>query len=170
MTLADEKLTAFTGILGEYENKIISNPAEAHAMVQEMGQKMVDLYVTESREAADRYTRLQRDNWDRTIEGWRSEFRDDPEIGGNRADTSPSRMGGLLEMYGQKAGSDHLSKLRDVLTFTGAGDHPEMLRFVNWAASRLVETAKPVAAIGPRGPSQTLSRSQRLYRNTPGAA
>jgi len=79
----------------------------------------------------------------------RGEFREDPDIGGNRADTSLARMGGLLELYGQTAGGERLSKLRDVLTFTGAGDNPEVLRFVNYVASRLVETSRPVAAVGP---------------------
>lgn len=169
LTLDEGKLGEFTSILGEYENKIVTDPAQAHAVIQEMGQKMVDLYVQEARDTADRYTRLQRDNWDRTIESWRTEFREDPEIGVNRADTSLARMGGLLEMYGQTAGGERLSKLRDVLTFTGAGDNPEVLRFVNWAASKLVETAKPVAAIGPRATAPT-SRAQRLYRNSTGAA
>ncbi len=169
VTIADEKMGAYTGILGEYENKIIADPAQAHAMVQEMGQKLVDFYVGEMRDNAERTARMQRDTWDRTIETWRGEFRDDPEIGGNRTDTSLARMGGLLEMYGQKAGSDRLSKLRDVFTTTGAGDNPEVLRFVNWAASRLVETPRPVAAITPRAPVVT-SRAQRLYRNTTGAA
>lgn len=164
-----EKLEAFTGILGEYENRIVTDPVQAHAAMQEMGQKMVDLYAAEVKDQVERSARLQRDVWDRTIESWRGEFREDPELGGNRAETSLSRMAGLLEMYGQSGGPDRLGKLRDVLTFTGAGDHPEVLRFVNWAASKLVETSKPVAAVGSRAPVQ-LTRSQRLYRNSAGAA
>lgn len=169
VTVADEKMGAYTGILGEYENKIITDPTQAHAMVQEMGQKLVDFYVGEIRENAERTARLQRETWDRTIETWRGEFRDDPDIGGNRSDTSLARMAELLKMYGQKAGSDRVSKLRDVFTATGAGDNPEVLRFVHWAASKLVEMPRPVAAITPRAPVVT-SRAQRLYRNTPGAA
>ncbi len=169
VTLTTDQLGSVTGILGETESRISTDPLQAHAAMQEMGQKFVDLYVAESRAAAERYTRFQADNWNRTIEGWRGEFREDPDIGGNRADTSLARMGGLLEMYGQSAGGERLSKLRDVLTFTGAGDNPDMLRFVNWAASRLVETSRPVAAVGPRAPVVT-SRAQRLYRNSSGAA
>lgn len=169
VTVTEEKIGSFTGILGEYENKIAADPTQAHSVVQDLGQKLVDFYVGEMKEGAERNARLQRETWDRTIEGWRGEFRDDPDIGGNRSDTSLSRMGALLEMYGQKAGTERLSKLRDVFTATGAGDNPEVLRFVHWAASRLVETPRPVAAITPRAPVIT-SRAQRLYRNTPGAA
>lgn len=169
VTINDDQFKSITDILADHETRAVTDPSQIHAVMQEMGQKLVDLHVAETQAASERYTRFQADNWKRTIEGWRGEFREDPDIGGNRADTSLARMGGLLEMYGQTAGAERLGKLRDVLTFTGAGDNPEMLRFVNWAASRLVETSRPVAAIGPRAPV-VQSRAQRLYRNSSGAA
>lgn len=170
VTLAEDKLGEFTGVLGEFEQKVAADPAQAHAAAQEFGQKLLDLYVSESRAAADRYTQLQQETWQRTIEQWKADFRADPELGRNRRETTLKQMGGLMDLYGQTVGPDKLQAVRDVFTMTGAGDHPEVLRFVNWAASRLTETARPVVPMMPRAPVPGASRAARLYKNTNGAA
>ncbi len=166
VNLEVEKLTGFTGLLGEYEQRIAADPKTAHVAFQELGQKLVDLYIAESRSAAEQLAVLQRENWDRTVDDWRSRFRQDPEIGGNRQDTSLKRMGGLMVMYGQHAGADRLQAVRDAFTLTGAGDHLEVLRFVNWMASRLVETPRIVTPTLPSTPVRNGSRAERLYKNT----
>ena len=167
--LDDGKLTEFSGVLGEFEQKVAKDPAQAHAAAQEFGQKLLDMYVSESRAAADRFTKMQSENWQRLQEDWLSEFRNDPDIGKNRQNTSLARMGGLMDLYGQTAGPERLGKLRDVLTLTGAGNNPEVLRFVNWAASRLTEMPRIVVPMQQRAPIRT-SPAQRLYKNSPGAA
>lgn len=170
ITVNDEQLGAFTGILGEIENKIAADPAAAHAAVQEMGQRMLDLYAQQTAEASQRMARLQHDTWVRTREGWVSNFRADPEIGGNQQNTTIQRCGALLEQYGRNNGADREGALRDVFSMTGAGDHPEVLRFLNWLADYAVEKPRVVAAITPRAP-QAGTRAERLYRNSlPGAA
>lgn len=163
--LDDAKLGGFTGLLGEFENKITADPTQAHAAAQEFGQKLLDLYIGETEAAAQRHTEAVAANWSRTQDQWVSEFREDPEIGKNRAETSLTRMGGLMDMYGQSAGPERLSSLRSILTMTGAGNNVEVLRFVNWAASRLVERARPVAAPQAR-PPVVGSKATRLYRNS----
>jgi hypothetical protein len=167
VTLQEEKLGAFTGILGQYEAKIASTPAEAHAATQELGQKLVDLYLSETQANAERFSQLQRDTWQRTREDWLSQFRDDPQIGQNRQDATVARCGALLEMYGQRVGAAHEQALRSVMALTGAGDNPEMLRFINWAASFAVEQPRMVPANGARAPVLG-SRATRLYRNSIG--
>ena len=171
VSLADDKVGTFTGLLGEYENKVITDPTQAHSAFQELGQKMVDFYVAEVKETTERAARLQREVWDRTIEGWQTSFRDDPEIGKNRQDTTLQRIGGLFSLYGQQTSPERETAVRDAYGLTGAGNHPEVIRFVNWAASRLVETPRIVTPVMPRAPvNGTLSRAQRLYRNSTGAA
>lgn len=170
ITVDDAQMGAFTGILGELENKLAADPASAHAVMQEMGQRMLDLYATETAEAAQRMSRLQHDTWVRTREGWVSDFRADPEIGGNRQNTTIQRCGALLELYGRSVGADREGALRDVFSMTGSGDHPEVLRFMNWLADYAVEKPRVVAALAPRAP-QPGTRAERLYRNSlPGAA
>ena len=164
--LDDAKLAGFTGIMSEAEAKISADPAQAHAAMQEFGQKALDLYITQAREDADRFTRLQKETWDRTQEDWQAAFRNDPQLGKNRQETTLARMGGLMDLYGSSAGPERLQALRDIFTMTGAGNHLEVLRFVNWAAGRLTETARVVTPMMPRAPVQAGTPAQRLYRNS----
>jgi hypothetical protein len=164
--LDDAKLAGFTGILGEAEAKIAADPTKAHEAMQEFGQKAMDLYVAEMQEAQQRSARLQKEHWDRAQEDWQTAFRNDPQLGRNRQETTLARMGGLMDLYGSSAGPERLAALRDIFTMTGAGNHIEVLRFVNWAAGRLTETARVVTPMMPRTPVQAGSRATRMYRNS----
>lgn len=163
--LGDEQVGKFSGLLGEYENKLAADPTAAHAMMQELGQKLVDFYLAESQEANQRYAKFQNDTWTQTRQGWVKQFREDPDIGGSRQDTTLRRCGDMLALYGREAGAEKEAALRDVFTLTGAGDHPELLRFINWAANRAVEDSRIVAA-PPRPLSAGATRANRLYRNS----
>lgn len=171
--LDDAKVGTFTGLLGELESKIAADPTASHAAVQELGQKLVDLYTSEFTAATMRYseayTQAQLDGWKQTQDQWRADFHNDPELGKNRAETTLTRMGALMDMYGQTAGPERLTALRDVLTNTGAGNNIETLRFVNWAARRLTETSRVVVPMVPRQPQQTGGKAERLYKNSIGS-
>jgi hypothetical protein len=166
VTLDSERTAAFGSLLGEYEVKLGADPAANHAAMQEMGQKMVDLYVHEMQEQANRMARLQKDTWDRVTEEWLQEFRDDPEMGGRNQQKTVQRMGALLNQYGQNVGSDLEAKAREAFAVTGAGNNPHVLRLFNWMANRLVERPRPVPALVPRAPTVPTTRAQRMYRNS----
>ncbi len=163
--LNDDQVAEFQKLLGSTENRLAQTPAEAHAAMQEMGQQLLDLYIKDTQEAAQRHARLNAETWTRTREGWVSDFREDPDIGGARQDQTLARAGAMLELYGQRIGPQHEAELRSLFDLTGAGDHAAMLRFMNWAADYAIERPRMVAATGIRGP-QPMSRSQRLYRNS----
>jgi hypothetical protein len=165
VTLDPEQVGRFTGLLGEYEQKLAADPTAAHAATQELGQKIVDLYIAEQQESAQRHARLMAENWTRTREAWVSEFREDPDIGGARQDQTVAKAGAMLELYGQRVGPEREAALRSVMDLTGAGDNPEVLRFMNWAADFAIERPRMIAARGPTGP-QPVGRAARLYRNS----
>ncbi len=167
VTLDEKPLGEFTNLLGEYERQLAAPDADRHTATQELGQKLVDLYIAETRANAERYFQNQRDTWTRTREQWLSDFREDPEIGGNRQDTTVARCGAVLELYGQRVGPQQEKALRDVMGVTGAGDNPEILRFINWVSSFVVENARMVPAAAPRAPVFT-SRAERMYRRSLG--
>ena len=169
VTLQDEKIGAFTGILGEFEQRIAADPTQAHAAAQEMGQKLINLYVAEAQAHAQQVAKANTDAWNAMRENWLQEYRDDPAIGRNRQETSRLRMGALLDSYSSSEGADRRAKLGEALAITGAGDNPEVLRFVHWAATRLTETARPIPATLPRSPVVT-TRAQRMYRNSASGA
>ena len=166
VTVDEARIGAFNTLLGETETRIAADPAQAHVAMQELGQQLADFHVQEMRSAAEHAARLTREHWDRTREDWVKQFREDPVIGKNRADTTLNQIGSLLDMYGAHAGGDEVTALRDDFTMTGMGDTPRMLRFMNWAASRLVETRRivvpqPTVKAPARTPAQT------LYAKTP---
>jgi hypothetical protein len=162
------KLGDFTGMLGEFEAKIAADPTQAHAAFQELGQRLVDLHSAQISAQTTAQTQRQIEAWNERKESWKAEFRADPEIGKNRQQTTLTRMGGLMDMYGRTAGDQRLAELKQVMTDTGAGDHPAVLRFVNWAANRLTETSRPVIPMVPRSPNPGVGKANRLYRNSIG--
>lgn len=170
VTIDEAKIGAFTGLLGAFEQQVVADPSKAHEAAQAFGQQLIDLYVAEAQEAANRNARLQADHWQRTREGWAQDFREDPDIGRNRAETSLARMGAFLTLYGQRNGAEAEKAFRDAMTLTGAGDHPAVMKFVHWASRFAVETPRLVPAIVPKGPATPGSKAQRLYRNSAGAA
>ena len=163
VTLDPAKVGTFSAIVADAETRIAADPAQAHAVLQEFGQKLVELHIAEAREAAERYTQLQMDNWKRTNEDWQAQFRNDPEIGKNRQETTLLRMGALMDMYGREAGPERLTALRDILTNTGAGNNLEVLRWTNWMARKVTETSRVVVPMMPRAPQQAGSKAERLY-------
>lgn len=163
ITLDEARVGEFSGILGEFEAKISANPAEAHTAAQELGQKLVDLYVNETRDVAQRFARLQHDNWQRVIGDQVAKVKSDAEIGRNRYDTSLARGAQMIDLYGKQYGAEAAQQLRDDLALTGAGNFHSVLKFVHWASAFAgVENATAVPATGA-APLRGGTRAQRLY-------
>ena len=167
-TLDPTKVGSFTSVLADAETRIAADPKQAHTILQEFGQKLVELHTAEVKEAAERYTQLQVEGWKRTNEDWQAEFRDDPEIGKNRQETTLLRLGSLMDMYAREAGVERREALGKVLgdKMTGAGNNIEVLRWANWIARKLTETSRVVVPMMPRAPQQTGSKAERLYKNS----
>ena len=133
-------MEAFTGILSE---------AKAP---QELGQKIMDLYVKE----VAKFQEAQIRAFTETTNNWKEDVLADPELGGNRIQTVLKTCGSVMEQFGTP-------ELRSVMNLTGVGNHPEMVRFLNKIGKFLgegkpVRAEKPVAATPP-------TRSQRRYGN-----
>ncbi len=158
MALEPERLSNLTKVLGEME----TTKGIDHAVMQEMGQKMVDLHIQEIQEFQRQHDQERVQVWNQIRDGWKDEFKNDPDIGGNRQETTLKQAGAVIERFGQKFGAEKESALRLAFSTTGLGDHPELIRFVNWVASFTTERARPVAAIVPKSPAPT-SRSARRY-------
>lgn len=147
--LDTERVAKFTDIMGR------------HQVPQEAVQQLVDM-VVQNRQA-DAQAQAQR--WSELNDGWKQAAKADPELGGNRWNTTISKCGAVLEQYGHVFGRDKETTLRDMLGVTGMGNHPEMVRFINWAAGHLTERSRPVPAVTPKAP-QPMGRAQTRYRNS----
>jgi hypothetical protein len=107
---------------------------------QTEGQKLMDLYMKEVVESETAPYRV----WQETQEKWRTEIRNDPDIGGklDRVRETVSRaIDGL--------GDPKLAKeFREAMDFTGAGNNPAFIRAFYKLAS-LVTEGKAAPAGGP---------------------
>lgn len=144
--LGEEESTKFTSILAK------------HRVPQEGAQELIDLYVAE----AQKLPQLQRDIWTRTQEQWKDSVRADPELGGNRIDTVLKTGASVIERFGGTA--DEKKALRQALALTGAGNHPEIIRFFYRVGKALAEPT-PVPATTPKAAPAAQSRAEKRYGN-----
>lgn len=151
VTLEADKVGAFTEMLGKFE---VENKGD-HAAVQKLGQQMVDMYIAEQ----TRQAQAQQDAWVKVRDGWKDQFTSDPEMGGNRQNTTLSRCGAMIEQYGGTAAQQ--DELRSAFRITGMGDHPALIRLLANVGKALGE-GTPVPAIVPRSPTP-VPKSQRRY-------
>ena len=85
--LDDKKLTEFSELVG------------AAQLPQEKAQALVDMYVNEMPRLVSELRAEQRKAWDTLNDTWKTELRNDPELGGNRLETSLSMAKAVIEEY-----------------------------------------------------------------------
>lgn len=138
-----------------------------HAEVQKFGQRLVDFHANEVKAVVDRVTQNQLSVFDNTQKAWKEEFVADPDIGGNRQETTLARAGALIEQWGGSA--EQQAALRSMLTYTGAGNSVHLIRMFNTLAEALSEgTAVPASQPAPS--EARPSRAERRYGNGKGRA
>lgn len=150
VTLADEQVKSFTDILGDHN---LSH--------QERGQKLVDLYLSEQKNMADAYARNQIEVWKTLNDGWKQELRSDPELGGNRLDTTLSVAKAVIEEFG--GSKEQQSALLAQLDATGMGNHPAFVRILHNIGTALNVLEDRIIAAPASAKAQPTSRSERWY-------
>lgn len=121
--LDDKQLAQFTEIAGNAQVK------------QEDAQRLFDLHVGEMQKYANAVAQEQRRVWDTLNDGWKSELRNDPTLGGNRLETSLSMAKAVIEEYGGTP-----EQKRDLLAHTsnnGMGNYPGFVRLLHNVATAL---------------------------------
>lgn len=139
--LEEKALGEFTKHLGEFELDAGSD----HTKVSALGQKLVDFYVAEQKRTVE----AQHEQWRATNEQWQEAFRADPEIGGNRRETTLKTAKSMITQFGGNA--EQQKELKTALGMTGAGNHPAVIRLLNNIGKALGE-GRPVPAIVPKSP------------------
>jgi hypothetical protein len=125
---------------------------------QEKGQRLVDMYIAEIQRRDDEALKNQIDVWNTTQDQWKDSVKSDPEIGGNRFNTTMQTCISAVNRFG--GNPEQRSALLQALDFTGAGNNPAIIRFINNMASALKE-GTPVTQTAAPKPPQT--RAQRRY-------
>ena len=120
-------------------------------LTQEQAQSLVDLQSGRIQAAVEE----QAAAWAKRQEDWQADVRKDKEIGGSEM---PARIG-VAKKAIAKFGSP---ELRKVLTETGLGNHPELIRF----AYRVGKSIADDSVILPSQPGRRRSAAETLYGPT----
>lgn len=146
------KVAAFNNLFGEFE----STTKVDHAEMQKLGQKLIDFNISQMRELQQAYT----DKWNQDKKNWFDSFQKDPEIGGNRAETTTQSVRQFVETFG--GNDEQKTELRNFLKTTGVGNHPALIRLIA-NASLAKREGSPVPA--NKGPSAPVSKIAKRYGN-----
>lgn len=137
-----------------------------HGKAQEFGQKALDYHLSELQRVATEIDQQGRQAWNEMREGWRNTFKSDPELGGNRQQTTLAACTRIIDQFG--GNEAQRAELRTILGTTGAGDHPALIRLLANVGKALGE-GRPVPAVVPKSPVVP-SRKERRYHASNGAA
>lgn len=155
--LETEKITEFNGLLAELEK---SGKAD-HSAVQAFGQKAVDFYLNETKKVLEDQQKLMITTWERQKNDWKESFLKDPEIGGNRFQTSVDSANSFIRTHGGTV--EQQTEFRNLMETSGLGNHPSMIRILAKAGSAMSE-GRPLTANLP--PSAPKSKVTTLYGKT----
>jgi hypothetical protein len=165
VSVEDLKLPEGVSLDAEQGKAFVELLNNADLSGKDRGQALIDLHQKEITRVHGELVNNQRKVWDDLNTGWKNELRNDPELGGNRLNTSLSMAKAVL----QDNTSD--ADLKAILSHTdlnGMGNFPPFIRFLNAIGKKLnvfedsiAGNARPQAP--KRGPGQ-----RGWYDKTPG--
>ena len=98
----------------------IAAEAKEQGLSQEDAQKLLDRENT----AVSTYLEAQQKAWDKQVEGWAKEIKQDPELGGDNFNKNVETAKRALEAF------DEDGQVAQLLDDTGYGNNPTLLRFL----------------------------------------
>jgi hypothetical protein len=144
LKLDDKRVEAFNEILGEAE---LSGKAD-HAVMQQIGQKLMDMYADEVQRVANDFRKYQVDVWNRHLESEVGKLKADTQYGGNRIDTSLGNAKYILEQFGGT--KDEQARFMEKLDRSGISSSVEFVALLN----RMHERYREPQPVQPNLPSQ----------------
>lgn len=154
VTLDAEQVKEFTNLLSDLElsGKI------PHELVQEHGQKLVDFHVAQMQKATEDLAKFYQTTWEKQKTDWKESFLKDPDIGGNRFQTTVDSALTFIRTHGGTP--DQQAEFRQLMETSGLGNHPAMIRLLA-NAGRAMSEGRPLAAQAP--PPQPKSKINTMY-------
>jgi hypothetical protein len=153
-TLQPERIGEFTNLLSEFE----TNTKADHAAVQVFGQQLIDRHVAEVQRAVMDVHKANMTAWDAQKTAWKDQFIADPELGGNRMQTTVDAAIGFIRTHGGTEAQQ--AEFQSLMNESGLGNHPVMIRLLAKAGAAMSE-GRPLAATTPAAAPK--SKTQKLY-------
>lgn len=152
--LDDAKIGEFNSLLGEFERSTGGD----HLKFGEHGQKLIDFHLNELKRVQEAAEQSSQQQWTDMRDGWRTEFRSDPDLGGAREQATLTNCKAMIDQFGGNVAQR--AELKKWMAVTGLGDNPHMIRLLSNVAKVLGE-GTPVPATTPA--SIKPSRANRRY-------
>ena len=149
-----DKISTFTKELADLE---VTTKAD-HAKMQAFGQKLMDQYVSEVKGVIKQMEDASKAAFEKKRTDWLEATKADPEIGGNRLDTTINKANDFIRTHGGTP--DQQKEIRELMKSTGIDNHPAMIRLLAMASKNMAE-GRPLTATKPV--PQILSKSQKMY-------
>lgn len=121
-------------------------------LTQSQAQKLVDLQAGALKQAADAAEQQSAQGWKDLMSEWTKATQSDQEYGGDKLEQSTGLIARGIKAFGTP-------EFNEMLITTGAGNHPEMNRFLYRLGKAISDDQ---VLIGTQGAPQ-LSREQRMY-------
>lgn len=143
---------------GKYDLKMPEGVEVDQAMLDQFAPTFKELGLTTKQaqaladkfiEAQAKHGEAQAQNWAKLTGEWVDQAKADPEIGGAKWDATVKNASGVVKRFGNDA-------FRDYLNASGAGNHPEMIRFM----------AKVGAMIGEDRPAISENPGKKIAQDT----
>lgn len=88
-------------------------------LTTKQAQALTDKFI----EAQTKQGEASSQQWSQTVSGWVDQAKADPEIGGAKWDSTVQTASGVVQRFGSDG-------LKEYLNASGAGNHPELIRFM----------------------------------------
>lgn len=112
-------------------------------LTTKQAQALTDKFIAAQSKRAE----AQADTWAQTITGWVDTAKADPEIGGAKWDSTVKTASGVVGKFGSP-------ELKEYLNASGAGNHPEMIRFMAKVGAVISEDNPAIS----ENPGKTVAR------------
>ena len=130
----------------------VSPEFKSLGLTTKQAQALTDKFVAIQTERAKK----QGEGWSKTVEGWIGEAKADPDMGGAKWDATVKVAVKAVDTLGTPA-------LKDYLTASGGGNHPELIRFMAKVGAMIREDNP--ASGGAGGSGKPIEAAHVLFPN-----
>lgn len=154
VTVDQERVSVVNKVFGEMERE----GKISHEVVQKYGQQLADFHVSEVQAVAQKVAAAYDKVWKDQTKSWHDDFVKDPEIGGNRQNTTTSAARDFIRRHGGTP--EQQTELRTILEKTGLGNHKALIR--TFANANLVH-GEPRTLKAEAPPATPKNLKQKMY-------
>lgn len=154
-----EGVDAFTKLFGEIESGKLD-----HAGFSEKAQNLVDMHVKSLTDTIERLNTYYEQIHEKQKSDWHDSFRNDAEIGGERAPQTVRTVREAIDSYG--GSPEQITELREQMKSSGYGNYPPLIRLINNMQAKINSYTKESAGgiVPGQAPAPTKVKDyQRFY-------